>query len=118
MGNKFATPLLDQALERERREREELRLRLIEKLFHVLDMLSLEVPFQEAYLFGSIVKPYRFSGYSDVDIGFVGLQNEHFFKTMSFISGEIGVDVDIIQLEGHRLAEKIKKGGIRWTRKA
>ena len=30
-----------------------------------------------------ITKPFRFSERSDVDIGFVGLDNRHFFKVMS-----------------------------------
>jgi predicted nucleotidyltransferase len=117
MDKAFSTTLLDQALEREKKEREELRLQLIEKLFNTLDKLRQEIPFQGAYLFGSIVKPYRFSKGSDVDIGFTGLNDKYFFKAMSFISREVGIDVDVIQLEGHRLAEKIKKDGIRWTRK-
>ena len=118
MNKRFATPLLDLALEREKKAQEELRLQLIQKLFNILDKLRREIPFEEAYLFGSIVRPYKFLEGSDVDIGFIGLKDDHFFKTISFISREVGVDVDVVQLEGHRLAEKIKKDGIKWTRKA
>lgn len=117
MMEKFETDLLDSILERKRREQEEFRLQLIKKLFDTLDKLSQEIPFKEAYLFGSIGKPYRFTKESDVDIGFLGLKDEHFFKAMSFISREIGVDVDILQLENHRLAKKIKKEGIKWTKR-
>ena len=117
MGKKFETPLLDKALELEKREREELRLQLIKKLFDIFGRLRREVPFEDAYLFGSIIKPYKFMEGSDVDIGFTGLGDEYFFTAMSFISREISRDVDVIQLEGYRLAEKIKRDGIRWTRK-
>lgn len=117
MRPKFSTHLLDETVKRERKEREELRSYLIKRLFDILDKLSLEVPFKEAYLFGSIAKPYRFLKDSDIDIGFVGLRDKDFFKVMSFISREIGVDVDVIQLEGHKLTEKIKKEGIKWIKK-
>jgi hypothetical protein len=117
MGSGFSTSLLDKALEVKRQEREGLRLRLIEKAFTVLDRLAKDIPFDEAYLFGSIIKPYRFFKGTDIDIGFVGLKDKYFFKALAFVSGEMGMDVDIIQLEGHRLEDKVKKEGMKWTRK-
>lgn len=94
-----------------------MRLETLEKLFNTLERLNEDVPFKEAYIFGSLAKPFKFFEDSDIDIGFMGLEDGHFFKAISFISGEIGGDVDVIQLEGHRLAEKIKKEGIKWTRR-
>jgi len=117
MGPGFSTQLLDDVLERERVEREGRRIQLIKKVFAAIAILAQEIPFEEAYLFGSIVKTQRFSKGSDVDIGFVGLGDEDFFKAMSFISREIGVEVDVIQLEGHRLEAKVKREGLKWTRK-
>ena len=108
--------MLNEAIERERRERESLRLRLVDKVFSAIDRLAREIPFEEAYLFGSIIKPNRFLEGSDVDIAFVGLRDEHFFKAMSFLSREVGVDVDVVQLEGHRLEGKVKREGIKWIR--
>lgn len=67
-------------------------------------------------MFGSIVKPYGFRKESDIDIGFMGLRDEDFFRAMSFVSGELGADVDVIQLESHRLALKIRQEGLKWTR--
>ncbi len=117
MNPRFSTHLLDEAVERERQERENLRLRLVEEVLSAIDRLSREIPFEEAYLFGSITKPYRYLEGSDVDMGFVGLRDEHFFKAMSFLSREVGVDVDVVQLEGHRLEEKIKREGMKWKGK-
>lgn len=102
--------LLDEVIEKNRKRQEELRLRVIEKILMAIDKLSEEIAFKEAYLFGSVTKPFRFSERSDIDIGFIGLDNRHFFKVMSYISEEAGRDVDIVQLEDHRLAAKIKKG--------
>jgi len=114
---KFSTYLLDKVIEDKKREKENLRLRLVEAAFHALDRLSREIHFEEAYLFGSITKPYRFSTESDIDIGFVGLRDGDFFRAMAFISREIGFDVDVIQLEGHKLEQKVKKEGMKWKRK-
>jgi uncharacterized protein len=109
--------LLDEVIEKNRKRQEEFRLGVIEKILAAIDKLSEEIAFEEAYLFGSVTKPFRFSERSDIDIGFTGLDNRHFFRVMSYISEEAGRDVDIVQLEDHRLAAKIKKGGIRWRRK-
>jgi predicted nucleotidyltransferase len=109
--------LLDEVIEKNRKRQEELRLWVIEKILSAIDKLSEEIAFKEAYLFGSVTKPFRFSERSDIDIGFIGLDSRGFFKAMSYISNEAGRDVDIVQLENHRLAAKITKGGIRWRRK-
>lgn len=109
----YATTLLDEVIEKKRKNQEDLRLDIIKKILRGIDRLRGELSFEEAYLFGSITKPFRFSERSDVDIGFVGLTNRHFFKVMSYLSEEAGRDVDIIQLEDHKLSDKIKKGGIR-----
>ncbi len=112
----YITALLDEAIEKKRKEQEELRLHMIEKILTAIDRLSKEITFEEAYVFGSVTKPFRFSERSDIDIGFIGLDDRQFFKAMSYISEETGCDVDIVQLEDHRLADKIKRGGIRWRR--
>jgi hypothetical protein len=113
----YSTAVLDAAIEKNKKDQEALRLRLLDKLGHALDDLSREIPFEEAFLFGSVTIPYRFSERSDVDVGFVGLHDDHFFKAMSFLSAQLCVDVDIVQLETHRLGEKIKREGARWKKK-
>jgi predicted nucleotidyltransferase len=113
----YNTTLLDEVIEKRKKEREDLRLHVIAKILTSIDRLSREIAFDEAYLFGSVTKPFRFSESSDIDIGFVGLDNSHFFKVISYLSEEAGRDVDIIQLEDHPLVDKIKRGGVRWRRK-
>lgn len=117
MNSGFPTTLLDSAIARKIKTQEELRLKVIKKVFAVLDKLALKIHFDDAYIFGSAAKPFRFYEGSDLDIGFVGLEDKYFFKAMSFISQEAGLETDIIQLEGHRLAEKIKREGIRWKKR-
>jgi predicted nucleotidyltransferase len=114
-AQQFATPILDAAIERKRREGEAFRQGMVCKIFAALAELRKTVPFREAYIFGSIIRPYGFTERSDIDIAFIGLDDNVFFTGMSFLSREVGVDVDVIQLEGHRLANKIMREGIRWT---
>lgn len=112
----YSTSLLDEVIEKRKVEQEHQRLLMVERIFSIINRLSGEIAFEEAYLFGSVTKPFRFSERSDIDAGFVGLKNSHFFKMMSMLSEATGHDVDIVQLEDHRLADKIKREGIRWRR--
>ncbi|RLA97983.1 MAG: hypothetical protein DRG32_02475 [Deltaproteobacteria bacterium] len=113
----FSTHLLDRALADEKERRERRRKELLESVFQALEELSHEITFREAYIFGSLTKPYRHFDESDIDIGFVGLKNEDFFQAMAFLSRKLGTEVDLLQLENHRLQEKILKEGIRWKRR-
>jgi len=110
------TYLLDKFLEDKALRREELRLAIIDKTKDILKEASSLFDFREAYLFGTITKPYRFHEDSDVDIGFVGLKDEHFFSILAYISRNLQRDVDILQLENHRLKDKIMREGIPWKR--
>ena len=113
---RFSTWLLDRAIAKERERRELKRKERLEAVFQALEKLSRQIPFREAYIFGSLAKQYRYFDESDIDVAFVGLRDEDFFQAMAFLSLELGVDVDVVQLEGHPLREKILKEGIRWTR--
>jgi len=104
-------------LEKKRLQKEELRLQIISKVTNALNKLYQKIFFREAYIFGSLTKSHRFTGYSDIDIGFFGLRDEDFFKALAFLSGELASDIDIIQLEGHKFKDKIIREGIRWTKK-
>lgn len=112
------TDLLDSALAKKKLKREQLRKQLLADAMQVLDKLAEEIPFEQAYVFGSVSRAHCFNEHSDLDIAFIGLKDEDFFKAMAFISGEVGKDdVDVVQLEEHRWAEKIIKEGIPWKRK-
>jgi len=114
----WPTDILDSALAKKKQEREQLRKQLLAAAMQTLDKLAREIPFEQAYIFGSVSKPHGFNELSDLDVAFKGLKDEDFFKAMSFISSEVGRDnVDVVQLEGHRLAEKIIREGIPWKRK-
>ena len=113
---RFSTHLLDSALVREREERERQRQKQIALVLKALDALSQLISFEQAYIFGSLAKPYRFFKDSDVDIAFVGLNDEDFFQAIAFLSRELGRDVDLIQLEDHPLRDKVMREGIKWKK--
>jgi predicted nucleotidyltransferase len=102
--------------ERKREEREKLRREMIRKVLKALDKLSENVEFEEAVIFGSIVKPFRFTERSDVDVAFKGLERDKLFYTTAFLSGEIGRDVVVVELERVRFADRITREGLRWRR--
>lgn len=110
------TYLLDKFIQYKKIQREELRLTTIDKVKGILKEMLGSIPFKEAYFFGTITKPYRFFEESDVDIAFIGLMDEDFFKASAYLSSRLGKDVDIVQLEDHRWRDKIIKEGIRWMR--
>ncbi len=118
MEEGFSTHLLDAVLESKRRKREAARKEMLEKVLSLLDRLAQRIDFKEAFVFGSLVKPGRFvPGISDVDIALGGLRDEDFFPAAAFLSSELGIDVDLIQLEKHPLAQAIREEGVRWKRR-
>ena len=86
-------------------------------VFAALEDLARQIPFTEAYIFGSLIKPYRYSPHSDVDLAFRGLHNKDFFPAMAFLSRKLQTEVDVVQLETHPLKAKILQEGVRWKRK-
>lgn len=114
---RFSTDILESALKKKRKICEKKRQEIIKQAILALTRLSKKVEFSEAYIFGSAIVKGRFSLKSDVDVGFVGLKSGDVIKVASFLSSELGIDVDVIQLEDFPFANKIIKEGIRWKRK-
>lgn len=114
----FSTHLLDQVLAERRAVHEALRQEVLRRTLGALEELADHVPFSEAYLFGSVIQPYRFTPDSDVDVAFVGLNDEYFFQAMVFLTERLGRDVDVVQLERVPFAERIKKEGLRWSKRS
>jgi predicted nucleotidyltransferase len=109
---------LKKAIKEKRDKRETLRKKVLAEIFEALDSLYVRVKFDEAFLFGSVTRPYAFNETSDVDIGFLNLKDEDFFSSISFLSERLGRDVDVVQLESvEGLRQKVLKGAISWTKK-
>ena len=114
MAAAFSTDVLDRTLRRHALEREALRELTLARLRNVLALLPVE--FESVVVFGSITQPARFGRNSDLDIAFAGLSDEDYFVVKRLLEGEIGLEVDLIQLESHRLADLIARKGVKWNR--
>ena len=113
---RFSTKVLDRSLAEKRARLERLRKDRVNEAMEALSALAGQMDFDDAYLFGSITKKGKFGNKSDVDIGFVGLKGRDVLRATTFLSGELGINVDVVQLEGYRLARKIMQEGMRWKR--
>lgn len=110
---KFSTKILDDIVAEKKKQRESERKNLIVKIFSTLNKLSKKVQFDDAYIFGSVAKPYKFTKQSDINIGFIGLSDDDVVKSIAYLSRKLEIDVDVVQLERCRFAKKIMEG-IKW----
>lgn len=110
--------LLDRIVQQRRERFEERRRELLAKVKKSLDRLKSEIEFEDAYIFGSILKPYRFSSDSDIDVCFVGLRVEDFFKAWATLTEYLPYDdIQIFRIEEIDFKDRVIKGGIRWSKK-
>jgi predicted nucleotidyltransferase len=97
----------------EKDRREEMRLVLRGELRDVVQEL---LPGQSVVLFGSLVKPDKFSEISDVDLA---IENEPagmtIYQLMSLLEERLGRRVDVVLLSECRFRERILREGEVWT---
>lgn len=103
-----------QRMDLERRERRErLRLETKQQLRTALADL---LPDQQVIVFGSLVKPGKFSETSDVD---VALTTEppgmSMYQLISLLAERLGRSVDVLLLSECRFRDKILREGETWT---
>ncbi|HAP32172.1 MAG TPA: hypothetical protein DCQ14_03855 [Firmicutes bacterium] len=96
--------------------REKTRINTIGQLCAALEKLAQEVSFAEAYIFGSVIKPYRFGDASDLDIAFKELERDRLYTVISFLSDYLQREVNAVHMEDVHFQEKIVREGMRWKR--
>jgi hypothetical protein len=116
MTKPFKTTLLDQQLRKERQENEKMRKQMLQQLLRSLPLLAARYGFARAYVFGSLTQKGRFRKTSDVDVAVEGLTDEKYFTFMAELSDLLGREVDVIQIEKHRLKNRILEIGLEWKR--
>jgi predicted nucleotidyltransferase len=112
----FDTYLLDAALARRREENEKQRLAAVERITQWLESEGNKYGIDKAYLFGSVVRPYRFTERSDVDIAVERIEPEHFFEAMAALSEMLEREVDLVQLSKCHFGDRIRQQGVLWRR--
>ena len=105
-----------QGLQKKTQEQERIRQEVLQSVYQALNQLSEEYSWDEAFIFGSVTRPGKFSDVSDIDIGIQGLNRFLLYQFVGKISMLLDRDVDVVRLEECRFAEKIMNRGIRWTK--
>ena len=114
MAGKFKTDVLDRAIARKRREREALRLAVQARALRLLD--ESPVALDEAILFGSVVRPGRFSARSDVDVAIPDLEPRAYFALMGHLEDGLEREINLVPLDTCHFADSIRRSGLRWSR--
>jgi len=92
--------------------RETERLATLSRLRAALGKL---LPGQAVWVFGSVLKPGRFTPTSDIDLALESEPPQGQLLLMSEIASDLDRPVDLLLLSETRLAEKIRGEGERWT---
>jgi predicted nucleotidyltransferase len=85
------------------------------RLLRLLDEMATQFNLEKVYVFGSLVRPGRFTESSDVDVAVKTLPSEQFFAFSAALSAALGRDVDLIELDKCHFAHKIRNEGLLWT---
>lgn len=77
--------------------------------------LGRHVPGTAVWVYGSLVKPWRFHEWSDVDVAFESLPPGMSLEYLqSLLSADVGREVDVCLLDRTRLRAVIEREGERW----
>ena len=114
MAGKFKTDVLNRAIARKRREREALRVAVQARALQLLDESPVEL--DEAILFGSVVRPGRFSARSDVDVAVPDLEPRDFFALMGHLEEGLEREIDLVPIDTCHFADSIRRTGLKWKR--
>jgi predicted nucleotidyltransferase len=110
----FSTILVDRKKREHRVRREQMRSRLIQELFDLLQISP--IPIDEAFIFGSIVFLDRFDSSSDVDVAVHALAPREYFDLKLYLEHGLERPVDLVELESCRFTDSIVRKGVRWKR--
>ena len=112
----FATYLLDEALTRRATQFESDRQATLAKVATMLQELGTRYRIERAWIFGSVIRPHRFTEDSDIDLAVEQIEPTDFFNTISAFSRYWGREVDLVELKKCHFAHRIREHGILWTR--
>ena len=107
------SPLLEKILAQKREEGEKERLRILALTIDALKSVAPRFSLSEAYITGSLCQPERFHSRSDIDIAVAGLTNQNFFSFMAAMQDMLPIQVEVIELENCRFADKIIRNGMK-----
>ncbi len=106
--------VIEKVHQKKRAKKEKTRKKALRDISTVLELLKKDVFFEDAYLFGSVTKPFQFHEHSDIDLAFKGLDGDKLFFATGFLSRYLERDVNVVPLEDIHFKDKILKQGIKW----
>jgi predicted nucleotidyltransferase len=116
MDSQFNTYLLDEALIGRKEALERERQATLEQVKQWLAANGSKYGIEKAYIFGSLVRPNRFTKQSDIDLAVEYIEPEQLFMAMTALAEAIGREVDLIELPQCPFAHRIRQEGILWTK--
>ena len=116
MNGQFKTYFLDEAIARRRQTLEQKRQTTLEKVKQWLTANGHKYGIEQAYLFGSLIRPHRFTQQSDVDLAVESIKPEDLFMAMTALAEAVGRDVDLVELVKCPFAHRIRQEGVLWTK--
>ena len=99
-------------------ELEKKRAAVLQQVQEALTSLSRHYHWDEAYIFGSVVKKGRFQSHSDIDIAVRGLNRFEYYAFIGEISERLNKRVDVVLFEECHFIDSIITKGLKWNRKA
>ena len=99
--------------ESKKADSEHLRITTLDETKEVLEKVLPDFYVDEVYITGSLLVPYKFSSRSDIDIAVKGLRQEDYFTLLSRLNEYLPRNVELIELENCRFADKIKATGLK-----
>ncbi|WP_219729867.1 nucleotidyltransferase family protein [Sodalinema gerasimenkoae] len=111
----FNTDKLDQILKERATQNENQRQEVLKSVQHWLNDHAETYRVEQAYIFGSLTRPYQFQPHSDIDIAVEQVDPEGMFLMISFLMTDMNRDVDVIELRKCHFSHKIRETGILWT---
>jgi predicted nucleotidyltransferase len=116
MNSQFQTHLLDEALIRRKEALEQERQTTLQQVKQWLAVNGKRYGIEQAYIFGSLIRPNRFTQQSDVDLAVEFIEPEQMFMAMTALVEATGREVDFIELSKCPFAHRIRQEGILWTK--
>ncbi|MCA9964278.1 MAG: nucleotidyltransferase domain-containing protein [Anaerolineales bacterium] len=112
----FDTALLDRVLAERQAGWEQERQQLLHSLRQLLNKRAAEFGVEIAYVFGSLIRPNRFTTRSDVDIAVESVAPGQFIPFKVLLETTLKRDVGLILLEKCHFADDIRREGELWIR--
>ena len=111
MKDRSPTYLLDKVLIERKQALEAERQLTFKQVKQWLEASGKRYGIEQAYIFGSLIRPHRFMQKSDVDLAVESIEPQHMFMAMTALAEALGREVDLVELCKCPFAHRIRQEG-------